>query len=98
MSLPQIPTPEIDKMRAVKEKSQAIGDFLEWIHAEKDYRIGSFHYQSGAPSEELLLVQVSMEELLADYFNIDLRKVEAERQAILDHLRLVTPKDPEPFV
>ncbi|KKL59167.1 hypothetical protein LCGC14_2218120, partial [marine sediment metagenome] len=30
-------TPELDKITKVREKSQAIGDFLEWLIQEKDY-------------------------------------------------------------
>lgn len=31
----QTPTPELDKMLANKEQSQAIGEFLDWLQSEK---------------------------------------------------------------
>jgi hypothetical protein len=30
-------TPELDKMLANKEKSQPIGEFLEWLFTEKNF-------------------------------------------------------------
>lgn len=34
--------PEHEKMKAIKDKSQAIGEFLEWLDTEKNYEIA--HY------------------------------------------------------
>jgi hypothetical protein len=41
-----IPTPELGKMHAVQDRSQAIGEFLDWIQQEKGYDIGKFHTHS----------------------------------------------------
>ena len=73
--------PECDKMRAVKEKSQAIGEFLEWLHSEKDITLcrleGNYDYR---------IINISTEKLLAEFFDIDLNKVEEEKRAILNLL------------
>lgn len=68
-------TPELDKMLAVKEKSQPIGEFLEWLACE-------WHIHLPASIEELLA-----EYFEAEYFEIDLTKMEKERQALLDFVR-----------
>jgi len=63
-------TPELDKLSGVKDQSQPIGEFLDWLSYEKDVRLPA-----------------SIEQLLADYFDIDMDKVEAEKLAILKHVR-----------
>lgn len=47
-STPRPPTPELDKMKAVHEKSQAIGEFIEEFLAEKGYSIGQPHKHTPA--------------------------------------------------
>jgi len=70
-------TPELEKMRGVREESQKIGRFLDWLRGEglEVCKVG------GEP------FYLSIEQLLAKYFEIDLEKVEEERRALLDHLR-----------
>jgi hypothetical protein len=114
--------PECDKMLAVADKSQAIGEFLEWMGPEKGLHLGvvetrafcsgwrsnycksgrSFNYRDqdvgecrrcGGTGEvelstpRLVPASYSIERLLAEFFKIDLDKVDAERRAILEALR-----------
>lgn len=46
-------TPEHDKLSAIKDKSQAIGDFRDWLVHEKNWRIGRphSHEESGCERE-----------------------------------------------
>lgn len=76
-----IPTPEVDKMLAVRDKSQEIGSFLEWLRGEKKIVLAAYEH------DDLIEVYTSTNDLLAEYFEIDLNKVEAERRAILEGLR-----------
>ena len=101
-------TPELDKMKAVKEKSQAIGEFLDWLMQEKKVQLGNPHehgptcrgWDDGRDkysprgtdrcecvTGEFIPLHISMEKLLAEFFDIDLVKVENERRAILDYIR-----------
>ncbi len=101
-------TPELDRLGAVKDKSQAIGEFIDWLTSEKKVHLGSPHehgptcrgWDEGrdryAPrgedrcecsTGEFIPLNTSIEKLLAEFFEIDLKKVEKERQAILDHIR-----------
>lgn len=74
--------PECEKMSAVSDKSQVCGEFLEWLNAEKDLHLGSY------TSEGLMRgVNVKTEALLAEFFEIDLKKVEAERRAMIEGLQ-----------
>lgn len=98
-----IPTPEIDKMHAVKAASQAIGEFLEWLQ-ERRIELAQYHEHSescedeegdtvcGLNPDRLYSFHYQTEKLLAEYFEIDLRKVEDEKQALLDQLRASQPQ------
>jgi hypothetical protein len=75
-----VATPELDKMLVVKKKSQAIGEFIEYLISNEMW-VGEWVENIGYP------VRKSTEQLLADYFGIDLVKAESERRAILAALR-----------
>lgn len=82
-------TPELDKMLVVRVRSQAIGEFLEWLADTKGYGIYS---EDDAEDQEgnmqrLYFRAPNTEQLLAEYFEIDLKKVEKERRAILKELQ-----------
>ena len=74
--------PECDKLSAVAEESQKIGEFLEWLHYTKELLICD-RDDAGTYYRYI----ISPEELLAEYFEIDLQKVEQEKQALLQWLR-----------
>lgn len=125
----------LDKMHAVKDKSQSIGEFLDLFLPEQGITLCTFREAGnngepprrwkrgvkkakldGLPTsrrepriadvlnedaeqnpeycewpDEYLPVHKSIEQLLADYFEIDLKVVENERRAILESLRQTTP-------
>lgn len=120
MATPKNPsTPELDKMLANRDKSQAIGEFLDWLQSEKKVllkqneprRIAYFDSkfekeikklgENSKAGFELRLnnpnkweevggvvdFSFRIEEILAEYFKVDLKKAEKERVAILDNLR-----------
>ena len=76
--------PECDKMLAVKDKSQVIGEFLEWLQCVKEIELCQLI--DGEEEMEYSPIYFSNEELLAEFFNIDLDKVEKEKLCILDEL------------
>ena len=91
-----VETPELDKMREVHEQSQTIGEFLDtseyvlarWVDCSREFHEGADISYGRCPEDHHLVeVHQTIEEVLAEYFGIDLEKVEAERQAILDVLR-----------
>ena len=81
-----VKTPEHDKQHAILGKSQAIGEFLEWLQT-KGIELASYP-NNGEPVgyEHLMPYRKSIQQILADYFNIDLGKIEAEKRAILKEL------------
>ncbi len=95
-------TPELDKLHAVKDASQACGEFVEWLYIEKHIVLATPHRHTrfcregedergplncDAHGGELVGVSVGINTLLAEFFEIDLDKVEAEKRALLDQIR-----------
>ena len=101
---------EIEKLEDVRKRSQAIGEFLEWLLGTKSYRLGKYltdeEYESEdnvswvdglyeteqfkrheIGKEELMPIHIDIERLLAEYFEIDLGKVEEERREIIERIR-----------
>ncbi|MEW6049253.1 MAG: hypothetical protein AB1609_22745 [Bacillota bacterium] len=78
-------TPMLDKMRAVRERSQLIGEFLEWLEG-KGY-ILCCRTQGEEMRFPYLPARKSIEELLAEFFEVDLDAAEREQRAVLEWVR-----------
>lgn len=74
--------PEHAKMEKVDTESHAIGQFIEWLHGQ-----GIYFAKYDDDSEDFVPEYRSIEKWLADYFEIDLNKVEAEKRQMLDEIR-----------
>ena len=80
--------PECEKMAKVSDKSQTIGEFLDWLRGEAGYIIAEYGADSDKDRDEgPFPIHKSIEQLLADYFEIDLNKVETEKRKMLDKIR-----------
>ena len=100
---------ELEKLEDVSERSQTIGEFIEWLFGSKNYHIAKYlteeEYESEdnvywvdglygkeqfkrheIGKEELMPIHIDIEKLLAEYFEIDLVKVEKERGEIVRKL------------
>ena len=73
--------PECEKVKSVQPKSQAIGEFLDWL-GEK-----GIHLAKWGDDDKLWPFNKNKEELLAEYFEIDLNKVEQEKRQMLEEIR-----------
>lgn len=69
-------TPQLDKMLEVQTESQKIGEFLDWLNEKKIYLCKPVGYFTE--------INKTTEELLADYFDINLEDAEQERKALLE--------------
>ena len=78
--------PECEKMRSIKEKSELCGDFLEWLQSKYRLINRQESFESSLASINYSSY-INFEELLAEFFNIDLDKVEEEKKQILMELR-----------
>jgi hypothetical protein len=75
------PYPECTKLASHREEAQIIGDFLS--HLPNGYQLGEWYKPEGYYEAALFPVAKPIEQILADYFNIDMDKVEAERRQML---------------
>lgn len=93
--------PEHQKLQAVREKSQAIGEFLEWLLSIKGFRLAKWmkvpdesEFASETDEVDALVQQsIDVNKLLAEYYDIDLDKLEAEKMAMLEDLRKQNQKE-----
>jgi hypothetical protein len=90
--------PEHDKLELVREKSQTIGEFLDWLQNEQAVVLTKEHQHSefcceegdlvcGVERNSLVPVVSTIPKWLARYFDIDEEKLEAEKRQMLDELR-----------
>ena len=87
---------ELDKLQKVQPKSQTIGEFLDWLNYTKNYAVCAWVKTTKGEWEIIpegyYPVRTQVEDLLAEYFGIDLKKVEQEKQKMLDDLRKMNEK------
>lgn len=69
--------PEHDKVRAHQTETETVGEFLEWCE-EKEIGL-AYHDQDGRVPR--------LEELLAAWIGVDLKKFRAEKDAMITELR-----------
>lgn len=78
--------PEHDRLSAVADESQAIGAFLDWLTSEAGYRIIRW-VDDPDYNEPVPVGWDGITKTLARYFNIDLVKIEREKEQMLERLR-----------
>lgn len=72
--------PEHEKLRAIQNDSQKIGQFLDWCY-EQGWELCCWH------ESDLVPINKNIQTVLADYFEIDLKKLEAEKVAMIEECR-----------
>ena len=75
--------PEHEKMKACLDASHAQGEFVDWLINEKEIFLAQ--YVEGV--DELRHCRTPLQQLLAEFHGIDLKKVEEEKCAMLDEIR-----------
>lgn len=76
--------PEHAKLHAIKDQSQKLGEFIEWLHEQGMEICVCEQYDH---NHEYFPIYKSIEQLLADYFEIDLDKLEEEKRSMIEQLR-----------
>ena len=76
--------PEHEKLKKVAESSQVCGEFLEWLQGEKSLVLARW---SDWQEVRLAPVHPRVQDLLAEFFEIDQEKLEAEKVALLEWVR-----------
>ena len=82
--------PEHEKLKKISDKSQAIGEFLDWCKDEENgfsfCRYREFEVEAWTPDEDGWYPCDFMP-VLHEYFGIDKDKIEAEKCHMLEELR-----------
>lgn len=81
--------PEHEKLKTIKNESQIIGSFLDYMKNEEGIilcRLGGHEYEP---------LYTSIEEILASYFDIDLRKINEEKEQMLEECRSINERKKE---
>lgn len=73
--------PEHDKLTAIQEESQTIGEFLDTC----GYALCEI--KGGLTKDRFIPVRKPITDILAEYFCIDQQKIEAEKRAMLESMR-----------
>jgi hypothetical protein len=74
--------PEHEKLKGLGGANQIVGDFIEWL-AERRIELAEWN-----PSGTYCMpIHRSRDDLLAEFFEIDRDKLEAEKRAMLASLR-----------
>lgn len=77
--------PEHARQAKVLDEAQAIGQFLD----ESGYILAEYQ-DVGWSEDQLMPVHTSITRILADYFGIDLNKIEAEKRQMIAVMRGVS--------
>lgn len=84
------PYPEHTRLSAIHDKSQAIGEFLEWL-GDNGYSICEFQEARSIDhpdaTDGFYPLHRSIQSWLAQYFQIDPAKIEREKRQMLDEIR-----------
>ncbi|MNE90885.1 hypothetical protein D3C80_1884350 [compost metagenome] len=80
-------------MNQINEKKQEIGAFIEWLSETKDIRLCTYvgTTETNIPERAQDLWQPVPEHvnhLIAEYYGIDLEKLEQERQVMIEAFQL----------
>lgn len=77
--------PEHEKLALCRERSQAIGEFVDWL---RDQGVIFYRYSGGSEAVQSYVIDHRLtDQLLAEFFEIDLVVLEREKQAMLRELR-----------
>jgi len=80
------PCPECMRLNKVSKESNKIEAFLDWLTLARGISLCTTNTLSIEQEYEYRPCSESIEQLLAKYFDIDMKKVGAERQSLLDYI------------
>lgn len=94
MSTTETTYPEHDKLTALGERRQEVQEFLDWMLDEKQWELQEYvstYDPTNQFSDEndgtYMRIGLSRAQVMADFFGIDLDKIDAEKQQMLDEIR-----------
>lgn len=86
MSDEQTKYPELEKKAEVMDDARAIGAFIDWLRDDKDVVLAHRPTEVGT-GVYYRYYHHDMRQLLAEFFDIDLQKMEEEKLALIEECR-----------
>jgi hypothetical protein len=74
--------PEHDKLHKIQDQSQACGEFIDWLESQ-----GLHLCEADPESGRYWPTHRPLRGLLADFFGIDQRKIDAEKEQMIAAMR-----------
>jgi hypothetical protein len=95
--------PEHEKLEKIMDKSQVVGEFIEWLMYIKDMHISEYHEHSdicyedgericGMSENNLYPISEKADDLLAEFFGIDQKKITEEKEAMYQEMKATNAK------
>jgi len=85
--------PEHEKLSNVRELSQQLGGFIEWLGTDKKWKFGRYLAEEESDYGEFVpVIGININSLLAEFYGIDLVKLEEEKCQMLSEIREVNKK------
>jgi hypothetical protein len=81
-------TPELDKQKKLLDSGapQVVQEFIDWM-SEQGYAVCDYRAETDDEYEGFFPISGGSAELQAQFFEVDLDKIESERRALLDYLQ-----------
>lgn len=86
--------PEHEKLEKVTDKSHVIGEFIDWLQEKKGVVFCTTN--PADKTQDFGPLRVSVLDLLAEFFEIDQKKLEDEKRQMLKHMREMMAPSHEP--
>lgn len=77
--------PEHEKLRAISDQSQTVGEFVEWM-GQQGIHLGEYLHGEWSQAR-LVPTHRNTVDLLAEFFGIDQKRLEGEKRAMLASLQ-----------
>lgn len=78
--------PEHQKLKAIVDRSQTCGEFIDWLEGREIY-LCEHVYDDDTFQGNYYRIRSTLQQLLAEFFEIDLKKIGDEKDAMLEELR-----------
>lgn len=77
--------PESEKLAQKRGERLTLGEFFQWLQGEKGYTLGEHVYDY--PDDRFDPVTTNLDTLIMEFLGVDRKKLEAERQEMLEKMR-----------
>lgn len=80
--------PEHEKLKKVADESQTCGEFLDWLKHEKGFVLHEWNERL----QEYVVAWTPINTMLAEFFEIDQDRLEAEKRTMLEEIRRINER------